>query len=276
MSKTVSSDEELQRFGDWERAQWEQRALNYAASLGDLTRGSIPALLDAAAVGPGTRLLDIGTGPGFVALAAMTRQAQVRAADQSAAMVRIARTAGVDVVQASAEDLPYEDGSFDAVVGSYLLNHLPRPEVGVAELRRVLAPGGRIAMTVWDRPPDNPAIGLVSEVVAELGLTADVPAGPEQQRFADDAQAFALLAGWDDVAVDRQRWSVRVEPGSWFDVIADATPRSGAVLAQASQQARAQARERYIALALRRYGAGDGTATLPAGASLLRATKPHQ
>ncbi len=50
--------EESSAFAEWERAAWEARATSYAASLGDLTRGSIPSLLDAAAVRSGTRLLD--------------------------------------------------------------------------------------------------------------------------------------------------------------------------------------------------------------------------
>ena len=49
------SEQELRRFGEWERVSWEQRAGAYAASLGELTGGSIPALLHAARVGPGSR-----------------------------------------------------------------------------------------------------------------------------------------------------------------------------------------------------------------------------
>lgn len=268
------SEEELTRFGEWERRSWEQRAGAYAASLGDLTRGSIAAMLSAAGVGPGTRLLDVGTGPGFVATAAVELGADVTAVDQSGAMVRIASSGGLRALQAGVESLPFRSGAFDAVVAGYVLNHLPRPEAAVAELARVLAPGGRVAMTVWDAPGDNPAIGLFGPVVAELGLSAVVPPGPDSQQFADDAAVRRLLAGWEEVRVERLRWRVRVAPGAWFDAVADATPRTGAVLAQAGPRLRAGARERYVELADQQYGDVDGLVALPAGAVLVTARHP--
>lgn len=268
----VHTDDELAAFGAWERAAWETRAAPYAASLGDLTRGSVPALLDAAGVGPGTRVLDVGTGPGFVALAALARGAVVQAVDQSEQMVAIAFEAGVDAVVAPAEQLPAGDAAYDAVVAGYLLNHLARPELVVAELGRVLRPGGRLAMTVWDAPAANPALGLFGPVVSDLGLAAVVPPGPDAQRYADEGEARRLLAGWDDVRVERVCWTVTVEPGAWFDAVAGATPRTGAVLAQAPAQQRAQARERYVAVALEQHGDGE-RAVLPAGAVLLSAAR---
>jgi SAM-dependent methyltransferase len=271
---TSHTEQELDAFVAWERSAWEVRAAPYAASLGDLTRGSVPALLDAAGVGAGSRVLDVGTGPGFVALAAAARDADVVAVDQSPAMVDIARAAGVDAVTAPVEDLPLADGSRDAVVAGYLLNHLPRPEAAVASLARVLRTGGRLAMTVWDLPDANPALGLFGPVVTELGLTGVVPPGPDSARFADDGQARRLLAGWLDVEVRRVGWTVAVEPGAWFDAVADATPRTGAVLSQAAPEQRSRARARYVELALSSYGAAGGRVELPASAVLLSAERP--
>jgi SAM-dependent methyltransferase len=271
---TVHTAQELAEFAEWERAAWEDRAASYAASLGDLTQGSIAPLLDSASVQAGTRLLDVGTGPGYVALAAAERGARVRAVDQAAAMVHIARAAGVDAYQASAQDLPFDDRDFDAVVGSYVLNHLPRPEATMRELERVLDTGGRLALTVWDAPSQNPSTGLFGPVIAELGLTDVVPPGPDSQRFSDDAELRRLLRGWDDVSITRPRWTFDVEPGAWFDAIATGTPRAGAVLAQAAPAARARARERFVELATERYGIDNGLIALPAGAVLVSATKP--
>ena len=266
---TPHTEQELDAFGDWEREAWEVRAAPYAASLGDLTRGSIPDLLDAAGVGAATRVLDVGTGPGFVALAAAQRGAVVVAADQSRAMVEIARAAGVDAVVAPVEDLPYEDASFDAVVAGYLLNHLPRPEAAAASLARVLRPGGRIALTVWDVPDENPALGLFGPVAASLGLVAAAPPGPDAQRFSSEDEMHGLLApGFEDVAVSRVQWTVSVDPGAWFDAVAAATPRTGAVLAVATDEQRAQMRERYAEVARSRFGAAGGRVELPAGAVL--------
>lgn len=268
------TDAELDAFGEWERAAWEVRAAPYAAALGDLTRGSVPALLDAAGAGPGRRLLDVGTGPGFVALAAASRGATVVAADQSAAMVQIARAAGVDAVVAPAEALPYDAGSFDAVTAGYLVNHLPRPEAAVASLARVLRRGGRLAVTVWDVPEENPALGLFGPVAASLGLSAAVPPGPDAQRFSHDPAMLELLgSALTDVAVQRVRWVVSVEPGPWFDAVAASTPRTGAVLAAASDEQRSTMRERYVEVARQRYGTADGRVELPAAAVLGSATR---
>lgn len=267
------SDDELRAFGEWERAAWEQRAAPYAASLGDLTRGSIDALLDAAGVGTGTRMLDVGTGPGFVALAADARGAQVRAVDQSAAMVVIAREAGVDASAASLEKLPFGDGEFDCVVGGYVLNHLARPEVAIAELARVLAPGGSLALTVWDLPETNPALGLFGPIVTELGLTGVAPPGPDAQRFSSGEELHRLFVEWDAVQVSRPTWTIRVEPGAWFDAVAESTPRTGAVLAQATPTQRAAAREHYVELASGRYGIDGGLVALPSTAVLVSARR---
>lgn len=266
---TEHTDEQLDAFAAWERDAWEARAAPYAASLGDLTRGSVPALLDAACVGAGTRLLDVGTGPGFVALAAAGRGAVVAAADQSVAMVGIARAAGVDAVVAAVEQLPYDDAAFDAVVAGYLLNHLSRPEAAVASLARVLRPGGRLALTVWDLPDANPALGLFGPVAASLGLAAAAPPGPDAQRFSSDEAMLGLLgSALDDPAVTRVHWTVSVEPGEWFDAVASATPRTGAALAAASPAQRAELRAAYVELAVERYGTAGGTVELPASAVL--------
>jgi SAM-dependent methyltransferase len=263
----------LDVFAAWEREAWEQRAAPYAASLGDLTRGAAPALLDAAGVGAGTRLLDVGTGPGFVALAAVARGAVVTAVDQSAAMVEIALAQGLEVHRAPVESLPFAEGEFEAVVGGFVLNHLARPERAVAEMVRVLRPGGRLALSVWDLPQANPALGLFGPVAQEAGVSAVVPPGPDAARFADEATFRALLGGLADVKVERASWSVTVDPGAWFDAVATSTPRTGAVLAAASEQQRAVMRERYVGAA-RAHGDATGRVVLPAQAVVGSGTRP--
>jgi SAM-dependent methyltransferase len=272
---TQHTDQELDAFGEWERQAWETRAAPYATSLVDLTRGAVPALLDAAAVGSGTRLLDVGTGPGVVALSAAARGATVTGVDQSTAMVQIAQAAGVDAVVAPVEQLPFDDECFDAVVAGFLLNHLARPAAGVASLARVLRPGGRLALTVWDQPDANPALGLFGPVAASLGLAAAAPPGPDAQQFSHDEAMRSLLSGaLAEPTVTRVHWSVTVDPGSWFDAVAAATPRTGAVLAAATDDQRAALRERYVDQAREQFGVADGRVELPACAVLGVAVKP--
>jgi SAM-dependent methyltransferase len=260
------TDEELEAFADWERQAWESRAAPYAENLTDLTGGAAEALLDAAGVGAGTRVLDVATGPGVVALAARRRGADVTAVDQATAMVRLARAAGLDARQARAEDLPFRNAAFDAVVAGFLLNHMARPEAGVAELARVCR--GRLALSVWGVPDANPALGLFGPIVEAFGMTDVVPPGPESSRYSDETRLAALLAaaGLEEVRVTRIGWAVTVDPGRWFDAVADGTPRTGAVLAAATAEQRLRVRERYVEIATARYGGSGGQVTLPASA----------
>lgn len=263
-------DATLDAFAAWERENWERRAAAYAADVGVLTTGAVGALLDAAGVGAGTRVLDVATGPGFVAEAALARGAEVEAVDQSAAMAAIARqrVPGLTVYEAPAEALGRPDAAYDAVVAGFLLNHLARPEVGVRELVRVLAPLGRLALSVWARPDENRSMGLLNEVTAELGGAPAVPAGPDPMLFADQDRFADLLsgAGLDQVRVERVRWQVEVDPAAWFDTVARAMPRAGAVLAAASPEQLERARSTYVERCLAEHGTGGGRAALPATA----------
>ncbi len=258
------TEEELDAFATWEHEAWRTRALPYAKDITHLTAGAAEALLDAAEVRAGTRVLDVATGPGVVALAAKGRGADVKAVDRAPEMVDIARDAGVDARQAGVEQLPFDDGRFDAVVAGFLLNHLARPVRGVAEMARVCR--GRVAVSIWDVPEANPALGLFGPVVQSLELPEVVPPGPDSHLYADDARLTDLLttAGLVDVRIDRVDWTVTVDAGCWFDAVATATPRTGAVLAAATPEQRAELRQRYVKLASAEFGSDDGLVTLPA------------
>ena len=260
------TDEQLDEFAAWERLTWETRATSYARSITQLTRGAAAALLDAAEVGAGTALLDVATGPGVVGLSARRRGAEVVAVDQSESMVTLACAAGLDARRASADRLPFETGAFDAVVAGFLINHLPRPGEGVAELARVSK--AFVALSVWDTPDANPALGLFGDVVQSVEIDHAVPPGPDSTLYADDARLTSLLVagGLDDIRISRVHWSLTVAPGPWFDAVATGTPRTGAVLAAASPEQRAKLRRRYIEAATASYGAARGLVVLPAAA----------
>lgn len=273
-------EQELDAFAQWEREAWEARAQPYAADVTAYTQGAAKALLDATGVQALTRVLDVATGPGLVADLAVRRRAQVTAVDQSVEMVALAsrNVRGAEVLWASAEALPFEDGSFHAVVAGFLLNHLARPIVGVREMARVLSPGGRLAMTVWDVPAKNRATGLIGELITEMGVTGVVPPGPDSTQFADGARFQALLqeAGLVFTRIARPTWELEVEPGAWFDVVAAAMPRSGAVLAAAGPEARGAVRERFVEVATSSYGVSGGRVALPAAAVLGVGAKPEE
>ncbi len=260
------TEQELDAFAAWEHHAWTTRAAPYAQDIASLTRGAAHALLDAAEVTAATRVLDVATGPGVVALAAKERGADVTAVDRAEGMVAIARAAGIDARQAAVEDLPFDDASFDAVVAGFLLNHLARPVKGVAEMARVCR--GAVAVSVWDVPEANPVLGLFAPVVQSLGIPEVVPPGPDSHLYADAGRLADLLAaaGLVDVSVERVGWTLAVDAAAWFDAVAAGTPRTGALLAAATPEQRATLRERYVERATSMFGSAGGLVSLPAAA----------
>jgi SAM-dependent methyltransferase len=194
-------------FNAFEAEAWELKAPSYADFFGAITTRLIDPLLDAAAVGPASRVLDVATGPGYAAARAAERGATVIGADVAEAMVQLARgrNPGLEFQRADAQDLPFADGAFDAVVANFLVLHLGRPERAAAEFARVLAPGGRVALTAWDLPNRSRIPGLLVEAVAAAGAAPPptVPAGPDIFRFSRGEEFMGLLhgAGLQDVAV---------------------------------------------------------------------------
>lgn len=113
-------------------------------------------------IGPATRVIDVGCGAGRHAFEAYRRGADVVAFDQDAAELRSVdtllramaeageapKTAAAKVVRGDALSLPYADGTFDCVIASEILEHIPEDDAAIAELIRVLKVGGNLAVSV--------------------------------------------------------------------------------------------------------------------------------
>lgn len=203
-------------FNAFEASGWEEKAGGYDRLVGHVTSRFAGPLLDAANVTRGTRVLDVATGPGYVAAQAAERGASAVGADVAAAMVSLAQRLhpGIEFREADVHELPFEDGSFDAVVGNFLIMHLGRPDQAMAELVRVLAPGGRVALTAWDFPGRSRLLGVFLDAVGEAGATPpdDLPPGPDVFRFSADEEFDALMRaqGLEQRTVERVELTHRV------------------------------------------------------------------
>lgn len=150
-------------------------------------------LVDLAGVGPGDRVLDVGCGPGLLLKEAAERGATAVGVDPSARMRRLALRripAGlrpkITVVEGSAEHLPLEDGSATVAWAVASFHHWADPDAGLAELRRVLRPAGRL---------------LIAERLARPGGWFQHHALSWEQ--GQDLVAQAERAGFTDVAAVR-------------------------------------------------------------------------
>ncbi|MFJ3856445.1 class I SAM-dependent methyltransferase [Streptomyces sp. NPDC090085] len=204
---------------------WEEHAALYVRTLGAACAGTVVPLLDAAQVGPGTRLLDVGTGPGTVAAVAVARGAAVTAVDPSPAMLRLAREAAprARTLAAALPRLPFPDATFDAAVGNFVLGHAGPPQGVVAELRRVVRPGGRVVLTGWT---DAPGAGqtLLGRALHAAGAPRVPPdrLRPPRSGHPGDPEGMARLlgsAGLRRAGCRVVSWDHRVGTAAWEEGI---------------------------------------------------------
>lgn len=227
-------------FNAFEAAGWARRADAYHHFFGSITTRVIEQLLDAAGVERRVHVLDVASGPGYVAAACARRGADIVGVDLAAEMVSLAGRLypELEFRQADAERLPFVDGSFGAVLGNFLVLHVGRPDRVVAELSRVLAPAGRLALTTWDLPERARLLGVLVDAMAEVGVqpTGDVPAGPPIFRFADEGEFTRLLvgAGLGEIDVQTVAFTHQVASSDelWSGLIGGTVRLRAVVLAQ--------------------------------------------
>ncbi len=172
-----------------------------------MTRQAVDALLAAVDARSGAKLLDVASGPGYVAAEATRRGLDAIGTDIAGDMVDEARRrftkAKFDI--ADAENLSYADASFDAVTCAFGMLHFPRPGKAVAEAYRVLRPGGRFAFSLWCGPTKAKVLTLIAEAVQRnTDGSVALPAGPGIFTLSDPWILTALMeaAKFANVRVD--------------------------------------------------------------------------
>jgi ubiquinone/menaquinone biosynthesis C-methylase UbiE len=223
-------------FRQFEQQGWKEVASRYHGGFAAVTMQSVEALLDAAHIKAGVRALDVACGPGYAAAAAATRGAIPVGVDFSSEMIDEARSRypGLEFRPGDAEQLPFRDSEFNAVVLNFGMLHLARPERALQEAYRVLQPGGRIAFTVWDTPDKAIGFGIVIGAIQRYGdLNVPIPAGPPFFRFSDPEESKRVLtaAGFGNPVVSHVPQVWRLETAdTLFEVMYNGSVRNAALL----------------------------------------------
>jgi ubiquinone/menaquinone biosynthesis C-methylase UbiE len=197
-------------------------------------------LVAAADLRPGESVLDVACGTGVVArlAAARVHGGRVAGLDLNAGMLAVARSipaaagAPIEWHEASALDLPFPDTTFDHVLCQFGLMFFPDRSAALQEMRRVLRPGGRLALNVYGPLGHNPAAqALAGALDHYLGHLASAPKRAEHA-LADAGELSRLVveAGFRDVTIRTATLRVRfATPREWVQIQLTATAQAGLV-----------------------------------------------
>lgn len=156
---------------------WSAAAAGWSELWGTFARPVQNALIDAARITPGSRVLDVGCGTGEFLARLREVGADAVGVDPAAGMRAVASAKGFDVRRGDAEDLPFADASFDVVTAVNAVQFADDITAALREFARVLSPGGRIALASWAEGERND-IDVIERAVAEADESEPLPDGP--------------------------------------------------------------------------------------------------
>lgn len=151
---------------------------------------------------PGERILDLATGTGWAARRIAARGAQVTGVDLGTDLIEAARARAsdeqlkIDFQVGDAESLPFENKTFDAIISTFGVMFVSKPEAAAVELSRICKPGGRIALTTW--PADGTIAGLF-KVMKPYMATPASPAPPSPFEWGSRERVQQLLGASFDL-----------------------------------------------------------------------------
>jgi SAM-dependent methyltransferase len=260
--------------------RWERGAAGWGRKADRVREFGMPVsswLIEQLELRPGQRVLELAAGPGdtgFLAAELVRPGGGLVCSDATEAMLDVARARaaaqGIENVEFARLELEWIDlptASVDAVVCRWGIMLTVDPAAAVSEMRRVLRPGGRVALAVWDDPSLNPWATTPGRALVELGF-ADPPdpSAPGMFALAEPGRLQELLKGGGFTAVIVESVELGRERESLEDYIEETLDLSrpfADVFGSLSDAERAQVRERIGTLAAPFVGE-DGSVSFPA------------
>jgi SAM-dependent methyltransferase len=266
-----------------ERAGYDRVALAYSANSRDLVREGRAQFLRRADLTPGLQVLDVCTGPGWLAIEAsalVAPEGKVVGIDLSSGMLaqaganaREAGVANVEFYLMDAEDLSFPAGSFDRVLCSLGLMHVPDPRRAAATMARVARPGARLTASVWGAGDDS-FLGLIAASLREAaGNRLPVDYGYATRLGPPGVLEDVLAeAGWSEIDTERpSSVTIAADGGAFWDRFATIGGLFSTLLADLPPELVATARVDFARRA-EAYRDGD-TVRLPATQILATAVR---
>jgi SAM-dependent methyltransferase len=213
---------------------WERRRERIERTTRPVTEWMVRALDPR----PGDTVLELAAGPGDVGFAAapvLGEEGRLISSDFSSEMVEVARRRAAELGlrnvehrEIDAEDIPLDGDSVDGVLCRFGLMLMPDPEAVVAEMRRVLRPGGRLALAVWSTGQRNPWVTVAGRILVELGHAPPPdPDAPGPFVLAEHERLRDLLEGGGFSAVHIEEVPLLLKYDDVDDYIAVSTETSG-------------------------------------------------
>lgn len=263
---------------------WDEAARGWGRQADRIQEAARPIsewMLGHAAPAPGDRVLELAAGPGdtgFMAARLVEPGGTLICSDATAGMLEVAREraqeqgiANVEFKQLQLEWIDLPTASVDVVLCRWAVMLTVDPAAALRECRRVLRPGGRLALAVWDVPDANPWTVIIQRTLVELGhVEPPVPGGPGMFALAAPGKLAGMLqdAGFLDVdvaAVPITRHYASVS--DWVGETRDLSRQFSAAWGMLADEQRQQLRE-AIARAAAGYTDEGGAVTVP-GSSLV-------